>query len=208
MNKLKIEYPIIVEGKYDKIKLDSVVDGRVFTTEGFRIFASDGRKSLLKRLTEFSKVIVLTDSDGGGTVIRSYLSSVLRQENVIHLYIPQVKGKEKRKKEYSKAGYLGVEGTDSAALRELLLPFAVNKSESNSKVKKGGITKNLLYMYGLSGREESGKLRSEFAVKLGLPAEISANAFLSAVNVLYNEDEFVLLLSEFSDKKHNEGNQT
>ena len=110
MDRLKIARPVIVEGKYDKIKLSSVIDAQIITTEGFRIFRGDEKAMLIRRLAEKDGVIVLTDSDGAGLVILNYFYSLLCRDKVTHLYVPEVEGKEKRKKAPSKAGLLGVEG--------------------------------------------------------------------------------------------------
>ena len=193
MEKLKISYPIIVEGKYDKIKLSSILDADIFVTDGFQVFAKDEMKALFRKLSENSKVIVLTDSDGGGRVIRNYFNSALDKDKVIHLYIPEIKGKEKRKDKPSKAGTLGVEGIDADILRNLFLPFAgAIKIE-----KKGGITKTELYENGLSGRDGSALARAEFSRWLGFPSDMSANALLCAVNEQYTKEEFLSVLESF-----------
>lgn len=123
--KLKIDLPIAVEGKYDKIKLASIIDANIITTGGFGIFSSDEKKLLIRRIAEPRGIIVLTDSDGAGLVIRNYFRSILPPDKLIHLYIPQISGREKRKRQPSKAGILGVEGIDAGMLRRLLEPFAV-----------------------------------------------------------------------------------
>ncbi|MBO5217934.1 MAG: DUF4093 domain-containing protein, partial [Clostridia bacterium] len=122
--KLKIDIPIAVEGKYDKIKIASIADAQIVVTDGFGVFASDEKAALIRRLAEPRGIIVLTDSDGAGLVIRNYFNSILKKEKIFHLYIPQVAGKERRKKMPSKAGTLGVEGIDADYLRGLLEPFA------------------------------------------------------------------------------------
>ena len=192
MEKLKIAYPIIVEGKYDKIKLDSLLDADVFTTDGFGIFSSEEKVSLFRALAEKrGKIIILTDSDGGGTLIRSHLKSVLPSEKLINLYTPEIKGKEKRKRAPSKAGTLGVEGTESETIIRLLTPFS-----SDSHVQKGGITKVTLFTYGLTGSENSSALREKLTEKLGFPKKMSPNALLSALNVLYTAGELKEILEK------------
>ena len=192
MEKLKIAYPIIVEGKYDKIKLDSLLDADVFTTDGFGIFSSEEKVSLFRALAEKrGKIIILTDSDGGGTLIRSHLKSVLPSEKLINLYTPEIKGKEKRKRAPSKAGTLGVEGTESETIIRLLTPFS-----SDSHVQKGGITTVTLFTYGLTGSENSSALREKLTEKLGFPKKMSPNALLSALNVLYTAGELKEILEK------------
>ena len=124
MEKLKIPYTIIVEGRYDKIKLSSVCDARIVTTDGFGIFKKQEKLSLIRALAKDLPVIVLTDSDGAGKLIRSHITSALPREKIIQLYIPQIEGKERRKTAPSAEGTLGVEGIDVDVLRNLFLPFA------------------------------------------------------------------------------------
>ena len=123
MEKIKINLPIIVEGRYDKSALMGYLDAKIITTGGFSIFNDKEKQALLRRISQ-NGVILLTDSDGGGKQIRSYLLSALPKEKVINLYIPQIEGKEKRKKTASKSGLLGVEGIDADTLRRLFLPFS------------------------------------------------------------------------------------
>ena len=124
MEKLRINYPIIVEGKYDKIKILSVADACVIQTDGFGVFKNSERLALIRKLAEREKIIVMTDSDGAGKVIRSHITSAIPKDRLIQLYIPQVEGKEKRKQAPSAEGYLGVEGTEADIIRRLLEPFA------------------------------------------------------------------------------------
>ena len=185
--KLKIPYPIIVEGKYDKIKLSSIVDGEIFITDGFGIFRENEKSALFRALCQRTKVIILTDSDGGGRVIRNFFNSNYKKEQLIHLYIPSVKGKEKRKSHPSKAGTLGVEGIDVDVLYDLLSPFA-----GAIETEKGEpITKADLYEIGLSGRDNSAVLRANVSRVLGFPEDMSASALLSAVNILSTREEFL-----------------
>lgn len=184
--KLKIKYPIIVEGKYDKIKLDSLVEAKIVTTGGFSIFNDEEKIGLIRRLADKSKVIILTDSDGAGHLIRSHIKTALSPEQIINLYTPYVYGKEKRKRVPSKEGALGVEGIDSKKLVEMLEPFSVDAPE----ITKEEITKADFYRYGLSGRVGSQEARAELLKKLELPQNMSANAMLQAINILYTKEEF------------------
>ncbi|MBQ3100340.1 MAG: DUF4093 domain-containing protein [Clostridia bacterium] len=184
--KLYIDVPIIVEGKYDRIKLDSILDAHIIVTDGFGIFKRDEQRALLRRLAQKNGVIVLTDSDGGGLVIRSHLRSVLPPDKIINLYIPEVKGKEKRKKTGGKAGLLGVEGIDADILRELFRPYS-NKKRPEAR---GNVTKADFFADGLSGKENSTELRKKLALSLKLPANMSANALLEAVNLCCSREEY------------------
>jgi len=193
MDKLKILYPVIVEGKYDKIKLDSIIEANIIMTDGFGIFKKDELKGLLRRLAEkFGKIIVLTDSDGAGRVIRSHIRGILPPDSVIDLYTPDIKGKEKRKTAPSAAGLLGVEGMEAELLRDLFRPF----SDSCDITPKGNITKLDFYGDGLSGRADAAEKRYRLCRTLGLPREMSANALLSAVNMLYTREEYLSALKK------------
>ncbi len=180
MEKIKIKKTVLVEGKYDKIKLESIIDGNIITTDGFSLFNNDEKIELIRKIAEKNGIIVLTDSDPAGFVLRNKLKGMLPKKNVIHLYIPTEKGKEKRKKTYSKAGLLGVEGMDAEILREMFVKY-----ESSDLIpKKSEVTKADLYEIGLSGKDGSNEKREKAAVRLGLPKGMSANAFLEAVNML------------------------
>ncbi len=190
--------PIIVEGKYDKLKLSRIVKAQIITTDGFGIFSKDEKKHLIRRLAAENGVIVLTDSDGAGMVIRNHLRSILPADKIIHLYTPQIKGKEKRKDAPSKEGFLGVEGMDIAWLEKALAPFA-----DGLPIPRMTLTKADLYACGLSGREDSALRRKRLAVLLDLPTGLSANALLEAVNMLITEEEFRNALRVLSEEERN-----
>lgn len=185
MDKPRIPIPIIVEGRYDKIKLSSIVDAEIITTDGFSLFNNKEKLAMLQRLAKDSGVIVLTDPDGGGKVIRSYLSGALSGERVFHLHVPATPGKEHRKRTPGRAGLLGVEGTDPDLLRALLLPFA-----GDSVPKRARLTKADLYADGLSGKPDSAARRALLARRLALPPDLSPNALLAAINLLFSEEEY------------------
>ncbi len=189
--RLKIDIPVAVEGKYDKIKLASVIDAQIITTDGFGVFRSEEKKLLIRRLAEPRGLIVLTDSDGAGLVIRNYFRSILPKDKLINLYTPKIEGRERRKKAPSKAGLLGVEGIDTDTLRELFYPFA-----AGSETKKRGreVTKADFFADGLSGGDGSAERRARLCGRLGLPDNISANALLAAVNLLSDYDGYKELL--------------
>ena len=189
-DRIKVDRPVIVEGRYDKIRIASLIEGTVITTDGFGVFKNSEKKALIRRLASERGVIILTDSDGGGLVIRSYLNSVLPKDKIINLYIPAVKGREKRKKEDSKEGLLGVEGIDCDILRSVLAPFS-----SDKPVIRGGVTKADFYRDGLSGREGSAEKRKKLCRTAGLPENIGANALREAVNLLYDREGYEKLLA-------------
>ena len=190
--KPKIKYPIIVEGKYDKIKLDSIFEANVITTGGFAIFTGEEKIHLIKKLAEKSKIIILTDSDGAGHLIRSHIKCALSPDKIINLYVPEIFGKEKRKREYSKEGKLGVEGIEAKKLTEILSPYFDTAEEKSV----GGITKADLYACGLSGREDSAQKREIFLSRLELPTGMSPNSMLAALNMLYTREEFFKLTEQ------------
>ncbi|MBR2336143.1 MAG: DUF4093 domain-containing protein [Clostridia bacterium] len=194
MEKKKIDFPIIVEGKYDKIKIKSLFEACVITTEGFGVFKNNEKLALIKRLAEKSKIIVITDSDGAGKVIRSHITSAIPKDRLIQLYTPQVKGKEKRKVEASKEGFLGVEGTDAELLRNLLSPFATDSQEN--VVERAEIEKVDLFELGLTGGADSMARRDGLAVKLGLPRGMTPNALLAALNVLMSREELYQMIEK------------
>lgn len=190
-DKPRISMPIIVEGKYDKIKLDSIFDAEVITTKGFGVFKSEETKNFLRMVCQKTPIIVLCDSDGAGRVIRNHLKSFLPNERMINIYTPDIEGKEKRKKAPSKAGTLGVEGMDAELLRKLLAPYTEN---SDTVPKRGGITKTDLYNDGLLGNENSKARRLELQARIGLPKELSSTALLDALNLLCTYNEYKELI--------------
>ena len=190
-DRLKIDRPVVVEGKFDREKLSRVIDARIITTGGFSIFNSAEKRLLITRLAEKNGLIILTDSDGAGSVIRNYFRSVLPKDKLTNLYIPQVDGREKRKKTPSKAGYLGVEGMDEKLLYELFLPFSADAPVLPSDE---GVTKTDLYLMGLSGGEGSREKRDAVSLAVGLPARMSSGALLEALNLLYSREEALSLI--------------
>ena len=198
MEKLKINFPIIVEGKYDKIKILSIADASVFTTDGFGVFKNAERLALLRRLAEKSRIILLTDSDGAGKLIRSHITSAIPKDRIIQLYTPQIEGKEKRKQTFSAEGFLGVEGVEAELLRKLLLPFSAdNESDFCSREE---ITKADFYTLGLTGGENCSEKRDMLAVRLGLPKKMTPNAMLSSLNILMDRKELFALAEELNIK--------
>lgn len=178
---------VIVEGKYDKITLENVIDATIIVTNGFGIYKDRQKRDLIKRLCEKNGAVIITDSDSAGAQIRSYIKSFCDSDKIINVYLPQIKGKERRKKSPSKEGFLGAEGMDAATIMAALDKCGVTHAD-NIKDKK--ITKTDLYKLGLSGREESGLARSQFSEFAGLPSGLSANAFLDALNAIYSVELF------------------
>ena len=192
--KLSIPYPVVVEGKYDKIRLSNIIDARIITTDGFGIFRKEEKRQLLRRLAAVSPLIVLADSDGGGTIIRSHLSGMIPRDRIIPLYIPQIKGKERRKDKPSAAGTLGVEGMDDFLLYELFLPYAKAHGDPLSLAKENPLSKVDFFEDGLTGGADSTKRRDELATQVGLPAGMNANALLEALRLILTYEEYLELV--------------
>ena len=196
MRLLNIPYTIIVEGKYDRLKLLSVCRAHIITTDGFGVFKNKERLALIRRLAEARPIIMLTDSDGAGKLIRSHITSAIPQDRLIQLYIPKIKGVEKRKSAPSAEGTLGVEGMERELLYDLLLPY----EDENAIVKslENPLSKTDLYIDGLSGGLESSKKRDELAEKLGLPSGMTANSLLAALKLLISYEEYLALVGRNS----------
>ena len=192
--RLKIPFPVIVEGKYDRLRLASVIDGKIITTDGFGIFKNTEKRALLRALAAKTPLIVLTDPDGAGSVIRSHLTGILPADKVIRLYVPRIDGKEKRKPVPSAEGVLGVEGMERDLLRKLFLPYADGNSPAENKGRQ--ITAADLYGDGLTGTPDSAARRDAFGAKLGLPPGMNAKAFLSALSFIMTYDEYVAAVAE------------
>ena len=184
-----LAYPVIVEGKYDKIRLSNIVDTQIITTDGFGIFKKEEKRLLLKKICEKSPVILLCDSDGGGKIIRSHLTGMLPRDRIIQLYIPQIEGKEKRKTAPSAAGFLGVEGMDDALLRNLLLPYS-SENVTSSPRPESPLTLAELYEDGLAGRDNSSEARDALCASIGLPSGMSAKALLEALRLVMTYEEY------------------
>ena len=195
MKKLKIAYPIIVEGKYDRMKLQAICEGLIIKTDGFGVFKAQEKAALIRALAKNSPIIVLTDSDGGGRVIRSHISSLVPKDRLIQLYIPKIEGKEKRKSEPSKEGTLGVEGMENELLYNLLAPFSSENDESVSEklleIAQNPLSKVDFFVDGLTGGENSSQKRDELAKKFDLPNGMTPNALIEALKVVATYEEYL-----------------
>ena len=195
MEKLKIKYPVIVEGKYDRLRLLSVMEGQILTTDGFGIFKQKEKLALVRALAKKSPIIVLTDPDGAGKLIRSHIGSAVSPERIIPLYVHQIRGKEKRKAEPSAQGFLGVEGQERALLYDLLAPFAAGKGEERSETP---LSRTDFYEDGLTGCDDAAARRNVLAAKFGLPADMTPNALLAALRVVATYEEYKTAVAELS----------
>ena len=186
---MRVKEAIIVEGRCDKAKLSGLVEGTIVETGGFQIFRDGEKMALIRRLAATVGVIIFTDSDGAGFVIRRRLSQCLPPGQVKHAYIPDIFGKERRKARPSKEGKLGVEGMDPALLRDCLLRAGATVDQGGQEARAPALTKADLWDLGLSGGPESASLRQRVQKALGLPERLSANGLLQALNALYNREE-------------------
>ncbi len=198
----RVRQAIVVEGKYDEIRVHSAVEALVVTTEGFGIFRDSARLAMLRRLAAERGLIILTDSDSAGMLIRNHLIGSIPAEQICQAYIPPLTGKERRKSTPSKEGLLGVEGMDNAvvlaALERAGAIFETGEGE-HSSVDKMHLTKSDLAELGLSGHENSAALRRALLRALDLPENLSANRLLDVLNATVSEDTFAMLLKTIRD---------
>lgn len=188
MDKISVQEVIVVEGKYDVNNVKQVIDGIVITTDGFGVFHNQEKLQLIRRMADIRGVIILTDSDGAGFVIRNYLKGALPKERIKHAYIPDIYGKEKRKRVGSKEGKLGVEGMTPEVLKQILERAGANIDDASVDERK--ITKADLYLLGLSGTRDSASNRKLLLSGLNLPERLSSNALLDVINALFSYETF------------------
>ena len=187
----RIKEVIVVEGRYDKNALSQVVDAVIIETHGFGVFNDKERLALLRRLAAEKGLILLTDSDGAGFVIRNFLKGAIPREQLKQAYIPDVYGKERRKAAPGKEGKLGVEGMPPAVLLEALERAGAAFEDGAAAGPADPLTKADFYALGLSGGRDSGARRAALLKRLGLPERMTANAMLEAVNLLYRREDFL-----------------
>lgn len=195
--KKAIREVIVVEGRYDKNALSQVVDATIITLGGFAVFNDREKLAFLRRLAEQRGLIVLTDSDGAGFVIRNYLKGALPRDRVKQAYIPDIPGKERRKRTPGKEGKLGVEGMRPEVLLEALRRCgATFEGEAEVQVPQDPITKADLFALGLTGGPDSAARRQALLAQLALPEHLNANGMLEALNLLYTREEFLQLAEQ------------
>lgn len=193
---IKLNRPIIVEGKYDIIKLSNLIDGLIIKTDGFGIFKDKEKQSLIRRLAGETGIIVLTDSDSAGFLIRNFLTSSLPKDKITHVYIPDIFGKEKRKKGAGKEGKLGVEGMTEEILLEAFRKAGVTSETTTEKRRL--ITNIDLYEYGFSGRPNSQEKRKLLLKKLSLPERLSTSSLVKILNTFVTYEDFITIAEEIS----------
>ena len=195
---IKINEAIIVEGKYDKIKLASVVDAVIIVTDGFRIFKDTEKLELIRYYARKTGIIILTDSDSAGRKIRGYIKGAVNDGKITNVYIPDIFGKEKRKEKPSAEGKLGVEGIDKDIL---IKAFEKSGICSERSTRKKDITKFTLYELGLSGGKDSRQLRENLQKNLGLPSLMSTGSLIEILNVMMTSEELAIYVKNSGGKE-------
>lgn len=183
--KLYLPYTIVVEGKYDKIKLSSILDAVIIQTDGFAVFKDKEKQALIRKAALTNGIIIATDSDSAGFKLRSFIRSIAKDAVIINLYIPQLEGKEKRKITPSKEGFLGVEGIAAEKLRNLFKEYSRPRKENEKK-----ITKADFFQDGLSGGANSSQRRKKLLKQLDLPVYLSANSLIEVINSFLGYEEY------------------
>ena len=187
---LRIQEAIVVEGRYDKAAVAGVADTLILYTAGFGVFKDGERLALLRKLAEKRGIIVLTDPDGAGFVIRNYLKGAIPKEQIKHAYVPDVYGKERRKRAPGKEGKLGVEGMPPEVLRRAILNAGATVLDGEAEGRPAGdLTPADLFALGLSGTADAAERRGALLKRLGLPERMSAKALVAALNALYTPPE-------------------
>ena len=192
---VKIKEAILVEGRYDKNTLSQIVDAPILETSGFGIFKDKKQLALLRQVAEKRGLIVFTDSDGAGFVIRNHIKSAISAKFLKHAYIPDIAGKERRKREAGKEGKLGVEGMTKDVILESLRRAGATIEGENTPAQQS-ITKQDMMELGLSGGTGSSEKRAALLKKLDLPEHMSTNALLQALNLLYDYNELQRIVEE------------
>ena len=193
---ISISEVIVVEGKYDKNTLSQIVDATIVETSGFRIFKDKKTQDMLRSLARRRGIIIFTDSDGAGLVIRNFISSIVEPQYIKHAFIPDIEGKERRKSTPSKEGKLGVEGMKPGIIIEALKRSGASVNDADT-LSYGEMTKADLYSFGLFGKEGSGEKRKILQQKLSLPENLSSNNLLRVLNIISSKKELEELLSNY-----------
>lgn len=195
---IKLDKPVIVEGKYDKIKLSNFLDAVIIETDGFRIFSDKEKRAFIKQLAKTKGIIVMTDSDSAGFRIRNFIRNISSDGEVINVYIPDVFGKEKRKTEPSKEGKLGVEGLSKEIITEALTKAGVFHCESQ-KTDTRQVTTADLYEDGLTGNDNSREKKQKLLKSLSLPSKMSNSQLLKLINTFLTYEDYKKAVKEISD---------
>ncbi len=192
---IKINQAVIVEGRYDRKKVENILDTLIIETDGFAVFKNKEKQALIRRLAETRGIVVLTDSDTAGFKIRSFLGSIVPQDKVIHAYIPDVLGKEHRKEKPSKENKIGVEGMTKEIILQALDRAGVTCTQSETSQRKP-VTKIDLYEDGITGSKNSKSKKALLLKKLDLPERLSTNSLLKLINTFMTYEEYKQVISE------------
>lgn len=195
---IKLDKAVIVEGKYDKIKLSGFIDAVIIETDGFRIFSNSEKKALIRRLAETNGIIIMTDSDAAGFKIRNYIRNIAADGEIINVYIPDVFGKEKRKTEPSKEGKLGVEGISEEIIRDAMEKAGVYHTQTQN-INKRQVSVTDLFEDGLTGTDNAKERKYKLLSILGLPSRISNTQLLKLINTFMSYDDYKKAVAEISD---------
>ena len=199
---IKISQAVIVEGRYDRKKVENILDTLIIETDGFGIFKNKEKQALIRRLADTRGIVVLTDSDAAGFKIRSFLGGIVPPEKIIHAYIPDVLGKERRKDKPSKEKKIGVEGMKSEIIIEALARAGVMYSVSEKPEEKREVTKNDFYEDGITGTKNSRTKKALLLKKLNLPERLSTNSLLKLINTFMTYDEYKKVIDEINSKNN------
>ena len=195
---IKLREAVIVEGKYDKIRLSNILDATIIPTDGFRIFKDNEKRELIRLFAKTVGIVVITDSDHAGQLIRSHIKSIVGDGKVVNVFLPPVSGKEKRKKTYSAEGLLGVEGTDDSIIIAAIEKAGLLHEKTDKKTRE--ITKTDLFSLGLSGGNCSREKREALCHHLKIPV-LPANTLLDALNTLMSYNEFLEMINKWNQEE-------
>lgn len=195
---LHVKQAVVVEGKYDKIKLSSVIDGVIIPTDGFNVFKNKETLALIRYFAETTGIIILTDSDAAGFKIRSFLKGAVGKGEILNVYVPDIFGKERRKTAPSKEGKLGVEGMEKEIILEAFRKAGIAAEEKVEQSQRDPITKLDLYECGLSGGKNSSAMRKKLLAELKLPELLTASGMVAILNTMMSRQELLALAEKIN----------
>lgn len=195
---LHVKQAVIVEGKYDKIKLSSIIDGVIIPTDGFNVFKNKETLALIRYFAETTGIIILTDSDAAGFKIRSFLKGAVGKGEILNVYVPDIFGKERRKTTPSKEGKLGVEGMEKDIILEAFRKAGIVAEEDGEQSQRDPITKLDLYECGLSGGKNSSAMRKKLLAELKLPELLTASGMVAILNTMMSRQELFVLAEKIN----------
>ena len=195
---IRLDKPVIVEGKYDKIRLSGFIDAVIIETDGFRIFSDKEKRAFIRNMAKNKGIIVMTDSDSAGFRIRNFIRNIASDGEVINVYMPDVFGKEKRKAEPSKEGKLGVEGLSEEIITEALTKAGVFHTQTEN-VNRRQVTVTDLFEDGFTGSDNSGERKKKLLESLSLPSKMSNSQLLKLINTFMSYEDYKNAVLRISD---------